>query len=286
MKILLTGAAGQLGHELKRSLAPLGEVIAHDRRTLDLSDPDLLRTTIRALRPDLMVNAAAYTAVDKAESDTANALAVNATAPSVLAEEARTIGARLIHYSTDYVFDGQGTQAWKETDTVAPINVYGGTKWAGEQAIEASGCRHLILRTSWVFGAHGANFMKTMLRLAREKDELGIIDDQFGAPTWTRHLADATLVLAARPDAQGLYHLANAGVTTWAGYAERIFAEARQRGLLAQSPRIRRITSADFPLPAKRPANSRLDCSALYRDHGIVLPDWGVALGDCLGEPA
>ncbi len=284
MKILLLGAGGQLGRELKRSLAPLGEVVGCDRSQLDLTDADALCQRIRAERPALIVNAAAYTAVDKAESDTASALAINAHAPGVLAEEAKALGARLIHYSTDYVFDGSGVQPWREDDTVAPINVYGGTKWAGEQAIVASGCRYLILRTSWVFGLHGANFMKTMLRLARDKDELGIIDDQVGAPTWTRHLANATVLLAARPEAHGLYHLANAGETTWAGYAEAIFAEALRLGLLDKAPRVRRITSADFPLPAKRPNNSRLECAALARDHGITLPDWRIALSDCLAD--
>ena len=211
-------------------------------------------------------------------------VAGNATVPGMLADYAKAHGARLIHYSTDYVFNGSGHAAWNEHSTTAPLSVYGQSKLAGEQAIQASGCRHLILRTSWVFGLHGSNFMKTMLRLARDKDELGIIDDQYGAPTWTRHLADATAMLAARPEAHGLYHLANAGETTWAGYAEAIFAEAMRLGLLDKAPHVRRITSADFPLPAKRPNNSRLDCAALARDHGITLPDWRIALSDCLAD--
>jgi dTDP-4-dehydrorhamnose reductase len=284
MKILLTGAAGQLGHELQKSLAPLGELHAFDRCTLDLADPDAIARTLREIGPDLIVNAAAYTAVDKAENDTAAALAINVTAPDLLATEAKKTGARLIHYSTDYVFNGEGTKPWLETDTVAPINVYGGTKWAGEQAIINSGCRHLILRTSWVFGLHGANFMNTMLRLARERDSLGIVADQHGAPTWTRHLAQATVQLARIPDAHGLYHLANAGQTTWADYAEAIFAEAVRLGLLPQAPTIRRLTSADFPTPAKRPSNSRLDCSRIARDYGVVMPDWRHALTACLAN--
>ncbi|MBK6639158.1 MAG: dTDP-4-dehydrorhamnose reductase [Rhodocyclaceae bacterium] len=284
MKILLLGAAGQLGRELKRSLATQGELITCERRSLDLNNADALADTLKSLAPDLIVNAAAYTAVDKAESDSATAFMINATVPGVLADYAKAHGARLIHYSTDYVFNGSGHAAWNEHSTTAPLSIYGQSKLAGEQAIQASGCRHMILRTSWVFGLHGSNFMKTMLRLARDKDELGIIDDQYGAPTWTRHLADATAMLAARPEAHGLYHLANAGETTWAGYAEAIFAEATRLGLLDKAPHVRRITSADFPLPAKRPNNSRLDCAALARDHGITLPDWRIALSDCLAD--
>ena len=284
MKILLLGAAGQLGRELKRSLATQGELITCDRRSLDLNNADALADTLKSLAPDLIVNAAAYTAVDKAESDSATAFMINATVPGVLADYAKADGARLIHYSTDYVFNGSGHAAWNEHSTTAPLSIYGQSKLAGEQAIQASGCRHMILRTSWVFGLHGSNFMKTMLRLARDKDELGIIDDQYGAPTWTRHLADATAMLATRPEAHGLYHLANAGETTWAGYAEAIFAEAMRLGLLDKAPHVRRITSADFPLPAKRPNNSRLDCAALARDHGITLPDWRIALSDCLAD--
>lgn len=283
-RILLTGAAGQLGRELKRSLAPLGEVIACDRTTLDLADADAIRTICRATKPDLIVNAAAYTAVDKAEADPAAAFAINATAPALLAEEAKSLQARLIHFSTDYVFDGSGYEGWSEASATAPLSVYGQSKRDGERAIQASGCQALILRTSWVFGLHGANFMKTMLRLGKERDELSVIDDQYGAPTWTRHLADATALLAARPEAQGLYHLANAGETTWAGYAEAIFAEAVKLGVISNAPTVRRISTADYPLPAKRPNNSRLDCSRMQREHGIQLPDWRIALTDCLAD--
>ena len=284
MKILLTGAAGQLGRELKRSLAPLGNVIAFDRAQLDLANADAVRHTVRHVAPSLIVNAAAYTAVDKAETDPTTAHAVNAIAPGILAEEARRMDVRLIHYSTDYVFDGSGNQPWRENDATAPLSVYGQSKLAGEQAIAATHCRSLILRTSWVFGLHGANFMKTMLRLGRERAELGVIDDQFGAPTWTRHLADVSALLAAKPEATGLYHLANAGETTWAGYAEAIFANAVRRGLLTKAPEVRRIATSDYPLPAKRPANSRLECSRLKADHALILPDWREALADCLED--
>ncbi len=289
MKILLTGAGGQLGRELKRSLAPLGEVIARDRAGLDLANPDALRAAARDLAPNLIVNAAAWTAVDQAETEETAAHAINGIAPGLLAEEAKRLGAQLIHYSTDYVFDGSGNAPWTEADVAGPLSAYGRSKLAGEQAITAVGGRHLILRTSWVFGLHGANFMKTMLRLATERDELRVIGDQFGAPTWTRHLADATAVVASRvagrkDSPSGLYHLAAAGETSWHGYAETIFDQAVKLGLLAKAPTVRRITSADFPLPAPRPANSRLDCSRFTADFGITLPDWRVGLADCLAD--
>ena len=285
MKILLTGAAGQLGRELKRSLACLGKLLACDRRHLDLARPDALREAVRAFAPTVIVNAAAYTAVDKAETDSAAAHAINATAPGILAEEARRLGALLVHYSTDYVFDGTKLAPYTEADTPAPLSAYGRSKHAGELAIIGVGGRHLILRTSWVYGLHGANFMKTMLRLGKERDELRVIGDQFGAPTWTRHLADVTaLVLARQEVSSGLYHLAAAGETSWHGYAEAIFAEARAAGLIDKSPVVRRITSADYPLPASRPANSRLDCSRFTRDFGLALPDWRIGLVDCLAD--
>jgi dTDP-4-dehydrorhamnose reductase len=285
MKILLTGSAGQLGRELKRSLAPLGELIACDRRQLDLADPDSLRNAVRDLAPTVIVNAAAYTAVDKAETETGLAEAINAAAPALLAEEAKRLGARLIHYSTDYVFDGTKASAYREDDATTPLSAYGRTKRQGELAIAASGARHLVLRTSWVYGLHGANFMKTMLRLGRERDELRVVGDQVGAPTWTRHLADATaLILASHGTAEGLYHLAAAGETSWHGYAEAIFAEARATGLLEKSPTVRRITTAEYPLPAPRPANSRLDCTRFSTDFGLALPDWRTGLADCLAD--
>ncbi|MCX7148412.1 MAG: dTDP-4-dehydrorhamnose reductase [Rhodocyclales bacterium] len=285
MKILLTGCGGQLGREMKRSLASLGELVACDRGQLDLAKPDALRDAVRAIAPTVIVNAAAYTAVDKAEAEPAVADAINAVAPGILADEARRLGALLIHYSTDYVFDGTKPAPYNEGDIPAPLSAYGRSKYAGELAITAAGSRHLILRTSWVYGLHGANFMKTMLRLGRERSELRVVGDQIGAPTWTRHLADATAVILTRRDLpSGLYHLAAAGETSWHGYAEAIFIEAQRAGLLEKSPVVHRITSADYPLPATRPANSRLDCSRFTRDFGLALPDWRTGLIDCLAD--
>ncbi|MCE9569220.1 MAG: dTDP-4-dehydrorhamnose reductase [Rhodocyclales bacterium] len=285
MKILLTGCAGQLGRELKRSLASLGEVVACDRRQIDLADPDAVRDAVRAIAPDAIVNAAAYTAVDNAEAEPATAGAINTVAPGILADEAKRLGALLVHYSTDYVFDGAKPTPYIEDDVTAPLSAYGRSKRDGDLAIAASGARYLILRTSWVYGLHGANFMKTMLRLAREHDELRVVDDQIGAPTWTRHLADATAMILARDETpQGVYHLAAAGETSWHGYAEAIVAEARVAGLLEKLPGVRRITSADYPLPALRPTNSRLDCSRFHRDFGLALPDWRTGLIDCLAD--
>ena len=289
MRILLTGAAGQLGRELKRSLACLGEVIARDRQQLDLAQAEALRAAVRTAAPTVIVNAAAYTAVDKAETEPAVADAINALAPAILAEEARRLGALLIHYSTDYVFDGRKAAPYTEDDAPNPLAAYGHSKLAGELAIAASACRHLIFRTSWVYGLHGANFMKTMLRLGRRScetgEELRVVDDQFGAPTWTRHLADATaLILARREIPDGLYHLAGAGETSWHDYAEAIFAEAQRNGLMDKSPVLRRIASANYPLPAPRPANSRLDCAKFRRDFDLALPDWRTGLADCLAD--
>ncbi|TRZ90787.1 MAG: dTDP-4-dehydrorhamnose reductase [Rhodocyclaceae bacterium] len=289
MKILLTGCGGQLGRELKRSLASLGELVARDHGELDLAKPETLRDAVRTIAPTVIVNAAAYTAVDKAETETGVAEAINAVAPGILAEEARRLGALLIHYSTDYVFDGAKPAPYTEEDSPAPLSAYGRSKRAGELAIAAAGCRHLIFRTSWVYGLHGANFMKTMLRLGREHDEwrapLRVVGDQIGAPTWTRHLADATALVLARGDSpSGLYHLAAAGKTSWHGYAEAIFAEAQRTGLMEKIPVVHRITSADYPLPAARPANSRLDCSRFRRDFGLALPDWRTGLVDCLAD--
>ena len=285
MKILLAGCAGQLGRELKRSLACLGEVIACDRRQLDLAQADSLRAMVRAMGPTVIINAAAYTAVDKAEAEPAAADAINALAPGILAEEAKRTGALLIHYSTDYVFDGTKATAYTEDDTPAPLSAYGRSKLAGEQAIVAAGARHLIFRTSWVFGLHGANFMKTMLRLGKERDELRVVGDQVGAPTWTRHLADvAALILARKEIPGGLYHLAAAGETSWHGYAEAIFATALECDLLEKIPTVHRILSADYPLPAPSPANSRLDCTKFRRDFNLALPDWRTGLADCLAD--
>ena len=289
MKILLTGCNGQLGRELKRSLASLGELVTCDRGQLDLAKPDALRDAVRAIAPAVIVNAAAYTAVDKAEAEPAVADAINAVAPGILAGEARRLGALLIHYSTDYVFDGAKPAPYTEDDVPAPLSAYGRSKHRGELAIAAAGGRHLILRTSWVYGLHGANFMKTMLRLGKERDELRanlrVVGDQIGAPTWTRHLADATALILARHDnPDGLYHLAAAGETSWHGYAEAVFEEAQRAGLMEKIPVVHRITSADYPLPAPRPANSRLDCSRFARDFGLALPDWRTGLIDCLAD--
>lgn len=285
MKILLTGSAGQLGRELVRSLACLGEVVACDRRALDLGDADALRSVLRATKPSVVVNAAGYTAIDRAESEPAAAAAVNGLAPGILAEEAKRCGALLVHYSTDYVFDGAKGAPYTEDDAPAPLSAYGRSKLAGERAIAAVAGRHLILRTGWVFGLHGANFIKTILRLARERDELRVVADQCGAPTWTRHLADATALLLARRDAaEGLFHVAAAGEATWHGYAEAIVATAAAAGLIERAPHVLPIATADYPLPARRPADSRLDCRRLARDCGIALPDWRTGLADCLAD--
>ena len=240
---------------------------------------------MRAISPTVIVNAAAYTAVDKAEAEPEVAQAINAVAPGILADEAKRLGALLIHYSTDYVFDGAKPVPYTEDDIPAPLSAYGRSKFGGEQAIAAAGGRHLIFRTSWVYGLHGANFMKTMLRLGRERDELRVVGDQIGAPTWSRHLADVTaLILAGNDLPNGVYHLAAAGETNWHAYAEAIFAEAWRTGLLEKVPAVRRIATADYPLPAPRPANSRLDCSRCQEDFGLALPDWRIGLADCLAD--
>ena len=285
MKILLTGSGGQLGHELQRSLAPIGELIACDRHRFDLANIDQMRHVLRTEQPDVIINSAAWTAVDKAETEVAAAYVINADAPRVMAEEAASLGARLIHFSTDYVFNGHKSTPYVETDECAPLSAYGRSKRAGELNILASSAKAIILRTSWVYGAHGANFMKTMLRLGKERDELSVVDDQFGAPTWTRHLADATaMLLTTHPNATGIYHLTATGETNWHDYAEAIFAEALELHLLQKVPQVRRIASTNYPLPAPRPTNSRLDCGRFTRDFGLTLPDWRVGLADCLTD--
>ncbi len=284
MKILLFGKNGQVGWELQRSLAPLGELVALDvdSRELcgDLTDPDGLIQTVRAVAPDVIVNAAAHTAVDKAESEPELARAINALAPAALAQEAKRGNAWLIHYSTDYVFDGSSARPWLETDATAPLNVYGTTKLEGEQLIRQAGCRHLIFRTSWVYGARGDNFAKTMLRLARERDSLTVINDQTGAPTGADLLADITAhaIRAARqrPELLGLYHLTAAGETSWHGYASFVLDHARHAGIpLKVAPdAIRPVPSSAFPTPAKRPLNSRLDSAKLQHTFDLSLPMW------------
>ena len=297
MKVLLLGRNGQVGWELQRSLAPLGELVALDRHSTledggcgDLNDLDGLRETVRRLRPDVIVNAAAHTAVDKAESEPELARALNATAPGALAEAAHAVGALLVHYSTDYVFDGSGTAPWTEDAATGPLSVYGQTKLEGEQLIEASGARHLIFRTSWVYAARGANFAKTMLRLAMERERLTVIDDQFGAPTGAELIADVTahaIRQTLRSDAGGgVHHLAAAGETTWNGYARFVLETARalqpDRSLKAQE--VAPVPTSAFPTPAQRPLNSRLDTARLRSTFGLNLPHWQHGVRRMLAE--
>lgn len=294
MKILLLGKDGQVGWELQRSLAPLGEVLALNSRSDsycgDLADLAGLGRTVQDWAPDVIVNAAAYTAVDKAESEREQAFRVNAEAVGVLAQAAAASGALLVHYSTDYVFPGQGVMPWQETDEVGPLNVYGESKLAGEQAIQASGCKHLIFRTCWVYAARGNNFARTMLRLATERDTLGVIDDQFGAPTGAELIADVTAhaIVAARHDAalSGLYHLAAAGETTWCGYARFVLEHAAAAGvaLKVSAEAVNALTTDAYPTPAKRPANSRLDTHKLEKAFGLRLPEWQQGVARMLTE--
>ncbi|EZP58743.1 dTDP-4-dehydrorhamnose reductase [Delftia sp. RIT313] len=298
MKLLLLGRNGQVGWELQRSLAPLGELIALDRQgdaggqglCGDLSRLDELARTVRALRPDVIVNAAAHTAVDKAESEPDQARLLNALAPQVLAREAAQTGALLVHYSTDYVFDGSGSAARTETEATAPLSVYGSSKLEGEQLIQASGCRHLIFRTSWVYAARGGNFAKTMLRLAQEREALSVIDDQWGAPTGADLIADVTAhairQLQRQPGDQGLYHLVAGGETTWHAYASHVIAKARE--LAPERPwkvqRIAAVPTSAFPTPAQRPHNSRLNTDRLQQTFGLRLPHWQAGVDRMLQE--
>ncbi|WP_455230102.1 dTDP-4-dehydrorhamnose reductase [Geopseudomonas aromaticivorans] len=284
MKILLLGKNGQVGWELQRALAPLGQVHAYDRNHADLNQPASLASLVEHLQPQVIVNAAAYTAVDKAESDQAGARRVNAESVAVLAAAAQKCGAWLVHYSTDYVFDGRKTGAYKEDDATAPLSVYGQTKLEGEQAIQASGCKHLILRTSWVYAARGGNFAKTMLRLAAEREELRVVADQIGAPTSAELIADVTALMLQRlshdqalaDQASGIYHLVAAGETSWHGYAQFVIAKAAAFGMsLKTAPaKILPISTGEYPVPARRPANSRLDTDKLQRTFGLHLPEW------------
>lgn len=289
MRILLFGANGQVGHELRRSLATCGEVVATTRsgrlddgsacEIADFDAPEALPLLVERIAPSLVVNAAAYTAVDKAESDREAAFRANAEAPSRIAGACARLGIPLVHYSTDYVFDGSGTRPYREDDPTAPLGVYGESKLAGEQGIRASGASHMILRTAWVYAPHGKNFLRTMLRLGAERDTLGVVADQIGTPTSAGLIADVTADIAARllPQAgmrSGTWHLTASGETSWHGFAEAIFAGAVARGLLARAPQVNAIATADYPTPARRPAYSRLDIARLQSDFGVELPDW------------
>ena len=284
--ILLIGRNGQIGGALRHLLAPLGAVVAPDRAQLDLDSPDSIRRAVREADPAMIVNAAAYTAVDKAEDEPDLARAINGTAPGILAEEAKRLGAPLVHYSTDYVFDGTSPRPYTEADAVNPLGVYGRTKLAGEEAIASVGPVHLILRTSWIYSLHGNNFLLTMRRLAAGREELRVVADQHGAPTWARWVAEATVaILKGRgnlADRSGLYHLTAGGETSWHGFAEAIVESMRAAGEPVKAGRIVPIETADYPTPARRPARSVLDCTKIGKTFGIDPPDWRAQLLLCL----
>jgi dTDP-4-dehydrorhamnose reductase len=283
LKILVTGKNGQVGFELQRALAPLGEIVAVGHQDCNLSDADAIREVVRRVAPDVIVNPAAYTAVDKAEADESNAFAVNATAPGVLGEEAARLGALVVHFSTDYVFDGSKEGTYSESDRPNPQSVYGSSKYAGEQLLAKANPRHLIMRTSWVVGAHGGNFAKTMLRLAAEREQLSVVADQFGAPTSAALLADLTAQLIRQYQREGAdgfpygtYHVTASGETSWHDYARFVIGEALAAGkaLKAGPDAVIPLTTAQYPTPAKRPANSRLDTSRFRTTFGLQLPPW------------
>lgn len=294
-KILIVGKNGQVGWELQNSLAHTGKVIAYDRQGLDLCHPDQISKLIREVKPDVIINAAAYTLVDKAETDETMAMAINGNAVGVLAEEAKKLETLLIHYSTDYVFDGTKTSPYHETDAVCPLNAYGRSKLAGEKALLAIGGKYLILRTSWVYGMRGANFLLTMLRLGRERKELKVVDDQVGTPTWSRLLAEKTAEVISTysqrefdKDLSGVYHMTPSGRTSWCGFAEAIFDECQKtdRKPLTdfQPPKLIKIPSTEYPTPAVRPKFSVLSNDKIHRTFGIVMPDWKEALCRCLSR--
>jgi dTDP-4-dehydrorhamnose reductase len=294
VKLLLLGAKGQLGWELQRSLAPLGELIVLDRHSTDwcgdMANLPGLAATVQGLQPDVIVNAAAHTAVDRAESEPELAFLLNAQAPGLLALEARKLGALLVHYSTDYVFDGSGSRPWLEADTPAPLNVYGRSKLEGERLIQATGPRHLIFRTSWVYAARGGNFAKTMLRLAQERERLTVIDDQFGAPTGADLLADvsahAIRQVLRQAGSAGLYHLAAGGETNWFSYAKYVLAQATtmQAAIKIKATEVLPVASSAFATAAARPHNSRFDTSKLQASFGLTLPDWRLGVSRMLNE--
>ncbi|MBB4591478.1 dTDP-4-dehydrorhamnose reductase [Xanthomonas cannabis] len=293
MKLLVIGANGQVGTELLRAFAQEGEVLATTRsgqladgcacERLDLDLPTLLGPTLDRLQPTIVVNAAAYTAVDRAEQERDAAFRANAEAPAVIAQWCARAGVPLVHYSTDYVFNGQGTRPYRPDDATAPLGVYGQSKLAGEQAVQAAGGRHLIFRTAWVYAAHGHNFLRTMLRVGAERDVLRVVVDQIGTPTPAALIADITAHALRQPgEPSGLWHLTAAGQTSWHGFAEAIFAQAHARGLIARAPRVEAITTADYPTPATRPAYSRLDTHSLQDTFGVRLPDWQDGLNQVL----
>jgi len=298
--ILLTGVNGQVGGELLPLLRAFGDVRAPLRSELDLADADAVRSYVQRVRPRWIVNPAAYTAVDKAETEPALAAAINAVAPRVLGEEAARLGVPVVYLSTDYVFDGSGTRPWLETDATGPLGVYGRTKLEGEQALAATGAAHLILRTSWVYGATGKNFLTTILRLAREREQLSIVNDQHGAPTWSRDLAKAVAHILRETESaaaaqglspaetlarrQGIYHAAAAGETTWFNFAEELLRIARAALPNEQLASLKPTTSAEYPTPAKRPENSRLDCTKLQHEFGLALPLWSESVAAAMAE--
>ncbi|KAB7765805.1 dTDP-4-dehydrorhamnose reductase [Xanthomonas maliensis] len=293
MTTLVIGANGQLGTELLRALAPLGTVVAACRsghlpdgrvcERIDLDELASLDLVLDRVRPTVLINAAAYTAVDRAEQERDAAFRANAEAPGVIAQWCARAGVPMVHYSTDYVFDGQGTQPYRPDDATAPLGVYGQSKLAGEQAVQAAGGRHLIFRTAWVYAAHGNNFLRTMLRVGAERDLLRVVADQIGTPTPAALIADLTALALRHPDQpSGLWHLTAAGETSWHGFAEAIFTHALARGLIARRPFIEAITTADYPTPAKRPAYSRLDTRSLQDTFGVRLPQWQDGLGQVL----
>ena len=292
MKILVTGANGQVGWELARSLLPLGEVVVATRRQADFSSPDSLRACVLAIKPDVIVNAAAYTAVDKAQTEIELAHTINAQAVGVLAETAQQISALLVHYSTDYVFDGTKQGLYDETDNTNPLNVYGQSKLAGEAAIQATGADALILRTTWVYAARGSNFVKSILRLAAEREELNIVADQIGAPTWARLIAETTthIVRQSMQERQNsvfkssIYNLTSAGETSWHGFAQAIVAIATEQGVSLANKSIKPIPTTAYPLPAPRPANSRLAVTKLEQHFNLTMPHWQSALALCMAD--